>query len=506
MSDEIRHFMWDYQKYYLAGWTVEARNVFGALDDRLEPSAFLVGIHKSGVDAMYRACVEPEDDFWVNSTDFDGALDRAIAARAADPEFDSSASSPPGSWHNERLLKKHLCLAVGSLIREHPNRPSQTTYFVSWPVLIEGHYVMLVLGLSASAVASWPRLRSETTVQRGRVRSLSSSLGDATIAAFFDESARDLCSPNAGAGPRALDAGDILRHGGKTLLDACVYRVDSYVFDISEGLYETMVKLAATPYEKTEAVGRMLLARSEHPAAQSVIEFSPSRPLKGGRSVRKYLQLTAGGLALHTNGKDAFGLVGGHALPSPQEDAFELKVLGRGRWELWHQDTQLMSVTDGEPSLPMVPRYLEELGQALRLVFVGIEESSVEHLVGFVKAAAATGHGGLIVVTRNAQAEAARLKGEAISVKAVRLDSESVGHFTAIDGALLVDPEGVCFGLGVILDGEASNAGDPSRGARFNSAIRYVTSQDKAGNRSLAAIISVDGGVSIYHAGNSRGG
>ena len=49
--------------------------------------------------------------------------------------------------------------------------------------------------------------------------------------------------------------------------------------------------------------------------------------------------------------------------------------------------------------------------------------------------------------------------------------------------------------MGVILDGKASNNGTPSRGARYNSAIRYV---DDNKNDSIAIIISEDGMVDLY--------
>lgn len=64
---------------------------------------------------------------------------------------------------------------------------------------------------------------------------------------------------------------------------------------------------------------------------------------------------------------------------------------------------------------------------------------------------------------------------------------------TAIDGAVLVSPDATCFAIGVILDGRATPKGNPARGARYNSAIRYVESQ----NQSLAIVVSEDGGVNL---------
>ena len=60
---------------------------------------------------------------------------------------------------------------------------------------------------------------------------------------------------------------------------------------------------------------------------------------------------------------------------------------------------------------------------------------------------------------------------------------------TAIDGAVLLGPDGVCHAIGVILDGLAGDRGDPERGARFNSAVRYVDSRQEV---CLAIVVSED--------------
>jgi hypothetical protein len=49
----------------------------------------------------------------------------------------------------------------------------------------------------------------------------------------------------------------------------------------------------------------------------------------------------------------------------------------------------------------------------------------------------------------------------------------------------------MCHGFGTILDGMASESGDPSRGARFNSALRYV----EAAWPCLAVVVSQDSGI-----------
>jgi hypothetical protein len=57
-----------------------------------------------------------------------------------------------------------------------------------------------------------------------------------------------------------------------------------------------------------------------------------------------------------------------------------------------------------------------------------------------------------------------------------------------------LDLEGKCHSIGVILDGLASERGDAARGARYNSAIRYVESSAHA---CLAVVLSEDGLINI---------
>ena len=56
------------------------------------------------------------------------------------------------------------------------------------------------------------------------------------------------------------------------------------------------------------------------------------------------------------------------------------------------------------------------------------------------------------------------------------------------------DPSGLCHGLGVILDGPATESGDRSRGARFNSAVKYLES---AQSETVIVIVSEDGMINI---------
>ena len=101
-------------------------------------------------------------------------------------------------------------------------------------------------------------------------------------------------------------------------------------------------------------------------------------------------------------------------------------------------------------------------------------------------------------MSEQAAEEAARLAAQSSTpVEPTHLADELVRRVTSIDGAVLVDTTGKCHAIGVILDGIAIEGGDPARGARFNSAGRYVAT---AKGKTVALVVSEDGHVNALPA------
>lgn len=103
-------------------------------------------------------------------------------------------------------------------------------------------------------------------------------------------------------------------------------------------------------------------------------------------------------------------------------------------------------------------------------------------------------HGTIVVISGGVEEEVKRLKSQAIPIDPVELSSSLIKLITSIDGAILIDQDGICHAIGVILDGLASKNGKPSRGARYNSAIRYVEYTD---HPCMAVVISEDGLIDL---------
>jgi DNA integrity scanning protein DisA with diadenylate cyclase activity len=98
------------------------------------------------------------------------------------------------------------------------------------------------------------------------------------------------------------------------------------------------------------------------------------------------------------------------------------------------------------------------------------------------------------VISLDAAEEAQRLSTQATLMEPTVLTPAMVEAVTSIDGAVLLDVGGRCHAIGVILDGDVSPLGTRARGARYNSAVRYVQSHR---GRALAIVVSEDGTVDI---------
>jgi hypothetical protein len=195
---------------------------------------------------------------------------------------------------------------------------------------------------------------------------------------------------------------------------------------------------------------------------------------------------------LHSNSEEIFGLATLEAYESDKEDVFTIRVLGHHHWELSHAGHALMRVHYGLPSLPRPSFDEQKLRLDLPRLFKGIAPAEIDTLVSLVREAEKESHGTMLVITEKAENETKRLSTQGIAIHPCPLTPELLQHFTPIDGAVILSPQGICHSIGTILDGKATDKGEPGRGARYNSAVRYVETIDAP---CLAVVVSEDGGI-----------
>ncbi|ALQ70104.1 tetratricopeptide repeat protein [Bacillus thuringiensis] len=178
------------------------------------------------------------------------------------------------------------------------------------------------------------------------------------------------------------------------------------------------------------------------------------------------------------------------------------------QWSL--EEQTLLVIRYGTPNLRENRFSSLRLRDKLRNVFFyeenGMDDGKVNSIITLVKYAVEQRSGTTVVITKPelAEAELEKLEHQAIRIEKTNLLAKNtyelkniMERITCIDGAVYLDSEGYCYAIGVILDGIAEkNQGDSARGARYNSAIRYVNKEGLK-NNCVIVVISEDGMVDI---------
>lgn len=172
---------------------------------------------------------------------------------------------------------------------------------------------------------------------------------------------------------------------------------------------------------------------------------------------------------------------------------YKLEFCSRGEWKLWSGKDVILEYREGVYSINEQHIELnidEKVNLIKEIKDSDVFASAFEHLCN-------CSHGALMIVgsTNDIQNEVERLsrlsKGTMIEGGGVKIGGENnlllLKGLASIDGAVMVDYEGRCYGFGLILDGKTKIKGDVGRGSRYNSAKNYV-----CGHKRYAVVFSED--------------
>jgi len=474
------------------GFQAAALRVLGRLPGALAPTTFVLGIPAPG-NPSRQVRVAPAD------APFGTVLPR-IAERIA--EIERSVAGQGSAPHaGERVERGHrarpdlglgraelVVAAAAEVLREHGRRSDRLS-FCAGAVRMLGHYVVPVLQVRREAYAALPALRSDA---RGLGHGVH-GFADAVIAEILREAEEELHKPRPGKSLYWLDQDVVARAAGTALLFEAA--AAGHQVSDAHALLDRLNVISATRYERRVGRGRIVIARPDHPAVRSKLRLATPIPLGEPQWTRKMLEMASDGIALLSDSAHVLGLgIVSDDYDPAAEDLFVVEFVDHYKWELSHASTVLMRVEYGVPGLAHPPLHRAQLGAVLARVFPDTPVEVDKRLWRIVETAMEQPHGTMIVVTERAGEEAARLASQCTRIEPVVLGEEMIRRVTAIDGAVLLDAEGRCHAVGAILDGRATADGRPARGARYNSALRYV---NDAGSPTLAVVISEDGRVDV---------
>ena len=479
--------MWEHQSLFRVSAQLFAEGVFNLLDRSLRPEVFLLGFASAKeADEPDAVIIEPPTTRYSPADFLRVKTEAALLEADAGPQ-DSVYHLYPND--HDRFEKHHwyelVCRATETTLNHlthtrHENRSS----FCAVPVSLQGYLVTVVLQLSADCYNGYYALPKS-----GGGRPC--NLPHAAVKEFLHDCGRALREADTADNDQPVldrDYNEVLRSAGRRLM----LRVAPAG---THGLYDACNGVAALRHEGDEGIGTMLISRRLHPAIVPVLTLETPVPMRDHRSIRKLLELSEGHTALISDASHVFGL--GQGVPesdSQYEPLSTVHFTNHYSWEMSHAGHILMRVVSNTPRLPQGSVAADNFARIVRIVFPNLDVDSTNYLWDLAQKATTQPTGTILVISAGAAQEAKRLTRQCFRVVPRIMTPTVLRLVTNIDGAVLIEPNGICHAIGAILDGLATDKGDSSRGARFNSALRYANSSKYP---MLAVVVSEDGWIDL---------
>jgi hypothetical protein len=465
-----------------------AKQVLAALGADIQVKALLVGVRLPEVSKDHPVCIEPEDGEW-DIADFKNVYARAgeIFTNHQDQHlFYGDEPSMLDKPENIRLK------SVRAAIEEALSRTDieyGTYSFCGMPVSVGNFHVAPIFQAAKSEIDAFPRLSSPIRYQEWIS---TTGIVQALIGHLLAEASDNLGTKEPGRfiGIVDTDCSGLLRKAGKTLCNAISLGLEDLML---HSVFENMNKVSELRYEGEAAQGTIIFSSKDLPVLSSDVLLHQPISLDAHKLVRKLVEISDEHLGCICKGSE--GLVGLRTLSDFRGDSvFRTVFTGHYRWALYLNETLLMNCCFGVPSVPQPRLAWDQFFSNVRRIFVGLTIEQGKALWEAVSAAMDQRHGTMLVVSDEAASESQRLGAQAIAIEPMALSTALVARISGIDGAILVDRNCRCHAFGVILDGIATDIGDPSRGARYNSACRYISSTKPP---VVCLVISEDGYVNM---------
>lgn len=487
--------MWGYQHHFRHSIEYLARDVLKVLGVSVDAMALLVGVCRPGHANRNPVCVEPEDGRWPLGL-FAGLVDSVDDVyskhRLQDIFFgDEPSMRDKPEWMRQDSVKTAVHRALMSYDEGQGVRS-----FVGQARPVGDFYVAPVIQIPEEIFRQFPPLKERARGDEFDRGGGYVSLIHAALATVLDEATSALQGPEPGrsVGGEMRKADEIVSLAAKAFMHTPGLAIsDRYMY---EDLFDRLNLISSLLYEGARGVGRLLLANPKHPGIEYLLRFQTPVRINDPRWTRKVLQLAGSSAALVADSEYVYGL--GYLLSShnPEDQSiFAVDFLDQYNWELWCGELALLRSLYGKPTLPCQILEEDAFISNLARIFPTSTETSRSQIWQLFNAAAHQKMGSMIVIAEDAELEATRLETQCTKIHPLKLSVELLRQVSAIDGSILMDPQGYCHAIGVILDGQANDKCTPSRGSRFNSAVRYIRSGIV---RRLAIVVSEDRTVDIF--------
>ncbi|WP_346771982.1 diadenylate cyclase [Streptomyces sp. JH34] len=475
--------MWAYQPHFRISVKVRAVSALEAIGFAGNPDVVLVGFRVAG-EHEFDVCIEPEDGPY-SPDGLGGVRQRAVELYDGHPDRNMMHSVAHVHEQRHRELRDRMRANALEEAFEAMPREQGRKFFSGRSVRVGDYEVHVVISIDKAALREVPQIKTE---ERDRFF-VHQSLVHSVIREVLGRSARLLFIPDAGSGLFPDGTDEIVRSATEAMVRSMLYCAG---FWFGSENHLLLSGLSALPYEGRPGAGRLVIAKQNDPAIQVFLRLKHPVKMRNVPAVRKLLEASGSQSDLLSDGESVYGL--GVVKPdydADSETVFAVSFTARGVWEFSHADEALLIMRDGIPHLPARELDEEYFDDLLNRFF---PEADHDALRESALAAGKHRHGAMLIISGDATGEAERLSPQSWSIEPTRLTSELLTQLTDMDGAMLVDPQGRCHAIGVILDGTAHGRGDPARGSRYNNAIRYLDSDRPP---AIVVVYSSDGVINI---------
>lgn len=474
----ITLFMWGYQEHFRGTVEYLTKRTLELIGVEAEPAVLLVGLARPGHSPRHPVCIEPENDRWSLSTFavLPSRMESAIKSHPMQQMFYGDELSMREKPENIRRLT--ISEEIKRQLGPDDARMGVRS-FCSTAYPVNDYYVVCVVQVPDHLFQQFPPIAYRWQDENAETNFLHECLR-----VVLSEARSALSRPDPG---RSLGSQEMRTPEEVVQRAARNFMRVPFIgqFNPSD-LFERFNKLSQLMYEGRTGAGRIVLAAEDDPNVQYVLRFATPVPFAQARWARKALQMATKESALIAGYDSIFGLGKVSDVSAPP---YCIDVLDHHQWDFKRGDQVLLRTRFGEARLPQEPISAERFIDNMRRIFKGISEDAVNRFKIVLDLLVQLPRGSMLVIATDAAAEARRLELQGTVIKPTPLNKELLEGATSIDGTILVDPDGVCHAIGVILDGTANDDCTPSRGARYNSAVRYVV--NGSGER-MAFVISED--------------
>ncbi len=487
-------YIWQWQHTFINAVKDLLESIFKTLELPITSNIFAIAIpldSKNGGKVIFHPenCPFASDDF------------KQVGALAQD-NFDNDpeqlffmGAAYQNKMHKESLYPKALKQAVGSILNSYDEQNRKTS-FHSFPIQKNQYWVVTVIQLNRSDFDRQYRLtKAEHEIYAMRKRRIERCFLEAIIYRVLKESEIELQKPSEGNVKSLANGERVIEDAATSLLDS----IEVHINQLNRiDLLSFANAIAAQRYEGAASEGRLIICRSNHPDIFAKIKLKQAIDIYNYRGIRKLLEVSGTQMALLCDIESVWGLgIPLDTYDSNLEDLFEIRFSEHYTWELVHAENIMLRVKYRQPRLPR-PRFDRRLFRDRVYQLFAADRATANKLIVAVEAAIKQRHGTMLVITAEAEQETIRLAAQSTVIEPVAITKEIISHISSVDGAILISPDALIHSFGVILDGKSTINGNSTRGARYNSAIRYVDGERSRNVSCLALIVSEDGYVELY--------